>query len=89
MQVIFTFFFFRGNLTTTLRQYLTLVTLTRFWVGFFFGIRFRHNLTIYHHSDLEHFRCNRVYVPWLNKGPRKTDFAQDVKGESILLSNPD
>ncbi|KAF8816851.1 hypothetical protein BYT27DRAFT_7181309 [Phlegmacium glaucopus] len=28
--------------------------------------------------DLEHFRCNRVYVPWLNKGRRKTDFLRNV-----------
>jgi len=28
--------------------------------------------------DLEHFRCNRVYVPWLNKGRRKTDFARNI-----------
>lgn len=23
--------------------------------------------------DLKHFRCNRVYVPWLNKGNRRTN----------------
>ncbi|CAK5282534.1 unnamed protein product [Mycena citricolor] len=23
--------------------------------------------------DLEHFRCNRVYVPWMNKGRRRSD----------------
>ncbi|KAF9534074.1 caspase domain-containing protein [Crepidotus variabilis] len=23
--------------------------------------------------DLKHFRCNRVYVPWLNKGQRRTN----------------
>lgn len=23
--------------------------------------------------DLKHFRCNQVYVPWLNKGQRRTD----------------
>ncbi|KAF8905813.1 caspase domain-containing protein [Gymnopilus junonius] len=25
--------------------------------------------------DLVHFRCNRIYVPWLNKGRRRTDTA--------------
>jgi len=28
--------------------------------------------------DLEHFRCNRVYVPWRNKGRRKTDFPRNI-----------
>lgn len=26
-----------------------------------------------HLADLKHFRCNRVYVPWLNKGNRRTN----------------
>ena len=33
---------------------------------------------LYHPSDLEHCRCNRVYVPWLNKGQRKTDFHRNI-----------
>jgi len=28
--------------------------------------------------NLKHFRCNRVYIPWLNKGRRKTDFARNI-----------
>lgn len=33
--------------------------------------------------DLEHCRCNRIYVPWLNKGRRRTDFPRNIMGECI------
>ena len=40
--------------------------------------------------DLEHFRCNRVYVPWRNKGRRKSDFPRNIMSESrysLILSD--
>ena len=35
--------------------------------------------------DLKHHRCNRVYVPWVNKGFRRTQSQWNNVGESILL----
>lgn len=35
--------------------------------------------------DLEHHRCNRVFVPWVNKGFRRTQSRWNNVGESILL----
>lgn len=36
-------------------------------------------------SDLEHYRCNRVYVPWVNKGFRRTRTQWNTVGESMLV----
>ncbi|KAJ7157714.1 hypothetical protein C8R43DRAFT_1125381 [Mycena crocata] len=36
--------------------------------------------------DLEHLRCNRVFVPWLSKGKRKSDGMRNVLG--IETSGP-
>ncbi|KAF5338171.1 hypothetical protein D9758_014725 [Tetrapyrgos nigripes] len=36
--------------------------------------------------DLEHFRCNRVYVPWISKGRRKSDSMwNDVQRKQAIL----
>ncbi|KAJ7155162.1 caspase domain-containing protein [Mycena filopes] len=35
--------------------------------------------------DLAHFRCNRVYVPWLSKGRRRSDERWNAVGESRFL----
>ncbi|EEB93309.1 hypothetical protein MPER_08056, partial [Moniliophthora perniciosa FA553] len=29
-------------------------------------------------QDLKHFRCNRVYVPWVSKGPRRSDSMRNI-----------
>ncbi|KAH9478592.1 Metacaspase-1 [Psilocybe cubensis] len=34
--------------------------------------------------DLKHFRCNRVYVPWINKGTRKTATLLNSNSEFTL-----
>ena len=34
-------------------------------------------------SDLMHYRCNRVYVPWVNKGVRRTEFIRNIISKSI------
>jgi hypothetical protein len=33
--------------------------------------------------DLMHYRCNRIYVPWVNKGVRRTEFIRNIISESI------
>ena len=33
--------------------------------------------------DLMHYRCNRVYVPWVNKGVRQTEFIRSIVSKSI------
>ncbi|KAJ6559881.1 caspase domain-containing protein [Mycena capillaripes] len=35
--------------------------------------------------DLAHFRCNRVYVPWLSKGRRRSDERWNAVGEFFFL----
>ena len=32
-------------------------------------------------ADLEHFRCNRVYVPWMNKGRRRSNSRWNAIGK--------
>lgn len=39
-------------------------------------------------SDLQHFRCNGVYVPWVNKGVRRTDTIQNIRS-TLHLWNSD
>ncbi|KAK7447393.1 hypothetical protein VKT23_014103 [Stygiomarasmius scandens] len=39
--------------------------------------------------DLEHWRCNRVYVPWISKGRRKSDSIRcGTMSSAKLLSAP-
>ncbi|KAJ7618640.1 peptidase C14, caspase domain-containing protein [Roridomyces roridus] len=35
--------------------------------------------------DLDHFRCNRVYVPWISKGKRKSDERRNANVRSLAL----
>ena len=35
----------------------------------------------YNVLDLEHYRCNQVYVPWVNKGSRRTATFRNVVSE--------
>ncbi|SJL06810.1 uncharacterized protein ARMOST_10152 [Armillaria ostoyae] len=39
--------------------------------------------------DLDHFRCNRVYVPWISKGRRRSDFIwnRNVRRQAMALIN--
>ncbi|KAK7041496.1 hypothetical protein VNI00_009364 [Paramarasmius palmivorus] len=39
--------------------------------------------------DLKHFRCNRVYVPWMSKGRRQSDsmWNANVRKQAALVSN--
>ncbi|KAF8955243.1 caspase domain-containing protein [Flammula alnicola] len=43
------------------------------------------------HIDLPHYRCNRVYVPWLNKGRRRTNtlWAIRCKEGGIYMGSSD
>lgn len=38
--------------------------------------------------DLDHFRCNRVYVPWISKGRRRSDslWNRNVRRQAMVLS---
>ncbi|KAK0200469.1 caspase domain-containing protein [Desarmillaria ectypa] len=38
--------------------------------------------------DLDHFRCNRVYVPWISKGRRRSDsmWNRNVRRQAMALS---
>ncbi|KAK0421726.1 caspase domain-containing protein [Armillaria borealis] len=38
--------------------------------------------------DLDHFRCNRVFVPWISKGRRRSDsiWNRNVRRQAMLLS---
>ncbi|KAK0433728.1 caspase domain-containing protein [Armillaria borealis] len=39
--------------------------------------------------DLDHFRCNRVYVPWISKGRRRSDsiWNRNVRRQAMTLSS--
>lgn len=43
------------------------------------------NLTSDKCSDLEHYRCNRVWVPWYNKGTRRTKSLWEAIGVPEIL----
>ncbi|EGO29987.1 hypothetical protein SERLADRAFT_413238 [Serpula lacrymans var. lacrymans S7.9] len=40
--------------------------------------------------DLDHVFCNRVYVPWISKGPRRTrsKFGMTVRSDAMMVAQP-
>ena len=63
-------------------QSLILVPLVPCWVVSFlcaYSVR----CCLYPSEDLEHYACNNVYRPWVNKGERRTRTLQSDVGTSI------